>query len=35
MSIPSEIQDIIDRLNGELRQIEQEATRGMNLIRPL
>lgn len=35
MSIPSEIQAIIDRIKGELAEIEQEATRGMNLIRPL
>jgi hypothetical protein len=35
MSIPSEIQIIIDRLNEELVQIEQEATQGMNLLRPL
>jgi len=35
MSIPSQIQVIIDRINGELAEIEQEATRGMNLLRPL
>ncbi|MCC0178456.1 restriction endonuclease subunit S [Waterburya agarophytonicola K14] len=35
MSIPPEIQSIIDRLNLELEEIEREATEGLNLIRPI
>jgi hypothetical protein len=35
MSIPAEIGEIIDRLNQELKQTEQEATEGINLVRPI
>lgn len=35
MSISSEIKVIIDRLNEELAEIEQEATRGMKQLSPL
>jgi hypothetical protein len=35
MSIPAEIADIIDRLNQELKETEQEATEGINLVRPI
>ena len=35
MSIPPEIQSLIDRLNLELEIIEREATEGENLVRQL
>lgn len=35
MPIPSEIAALVDQLNQELNQTEQEATEGVNLIRPL
>ncbi|MCL1466264.1 hypothetical protein [Argonema galeatum] len=35
ITIPSEIQALIDRLNQELAQIEREATEGLNLARPI
>ena len=34
MAIPPELSNIIVRLNQELTTIEQEATRGLNLLRP-
>ena len=33
MPIPSEIQAIIDRLEGELEEIEREITEGLNILR--
>lgn len=33
MPIPSEINEIIQRLNQELNQIEQDATVALNLVR--
>ncbi|MDJ0713952.1 MAG: hypothetical protein QNJ54_07005 [Prochloraceae cyanobacterium] len=35
MTIPTELSVIITTLNQELNQIEQEATRGLNLVREL
>jgi hypothetical protein len=35
MSIPPEIQALVDRLNQELEEIEQEVIEGLNLIRPI
>lgn len=35
MPIPSEIAALVDQLNQELNQTEQEATEGVNLVRPL
>lgn len=35
MPISSEIQSLIDRLNQELDETEEEATAGLNLVRPL
>ncbi|MFB2895894.1 hypothetical protein ACE1CI_23540 [Aerosakkonemataceae cyanobacterium BLCC-F50] len=35
MSIPPEIRDIIDRVTLELNEAEQEATEGINLVRPI
>ncbi|MCL1468136.1 hypothetical protein [Argonema galeatum] len=35
MPIPSEIQDLIDRLNRELAETETDATQGLNLVRPI
>ncbi len=35
MSIPPEIQALVDRLNQELGEIEREATEGENLLRQL
>ncbi len=35
MPIPSEIQSLVNRLNLELETIEQEATEGLNLVRPI
>ncbi|WP_199315323.1 MULTISPECIES: hypothetical protein [Oscillatoriales] len=35
MPIPSEIQDLIDRLNQELAETETDATQGLNLVRPI
>lgn len=35
MSITPEIQALVDRLYQELREIEQEATEGENLLRQL
>lgn len=35
MPIPSEIQDLIDRLNQELAETETDATQGINLVRPI
>jgi len=35
MPITPEIQALVDRLNQELNQTEQEATEGLNIVRPL
>jgi len=35
MSIPPEIAAFVDRLNQEFDETEQEATEGVNLVRPL
>lgn len=35
MPIPSEIAALVNQLNQELNQTEQEATEGVNLVRPL
>jgi len=35
MPIPSEIRELINRLEQELDEIEQKATDGLNLVRPL
>ena len=35
MPIPFEIQSLIERLSLELETIEQEATEGLNLVRPI
>ena len=35
MSVPSEIVDLVERLNEELAQTDQEATEGVNLARKL
>ena len=35
MPIPPEIAALVDRLNQELNETEQEATEGVNLVRPL
>ena len=35
MPIPFEIAALVDQLNTELNQTEQEATEGVNLVRPL
>lgn len=35
MSITPEIQDLVERLNQELGEIEQEATEGENIIQQL
>lgn len=35
MTIPSEIRSLVIQLNQELALIEQEATRGINLLRPV
>ena len=35
MPIPSEIQNLIDRLNQELADTETDATQGLNLVRPI
>ena len=35
MSIPPEIATFVDRLNQEFDDTEQEATEGVNLVRPL
>ena len=35
MPIPSEIESLINRLDLELKTIEQEATEGLNLVRPI
>lgn len=35
MSIPTEINALISRINREISQIEQEATEGLNLLRNL
>lgn len=35
MTIPPEIQDLIDRLNQELDETDLQAIDGLNLVRPL
>jgi len=35
MPLPSEIQDLIDRLNLELDETEQKVTEGLNILRPI
>lgn len=35
MTIPSEIQDLINRLNQELDGIEIQAREGLNLLQPI
>ena len=35
MPIPPEIETLVERLNIELETIEQEATEGLNLVRPI
>jgi hypothetical protein len=35
MTIPSEIQSLVARLEQELGEIEREATEGLNLVRPI
>jgi len=35
MPIPSEIQNLIERLNQELAETETDATQGLNLVRPI
>lgn len=35
MPIPSEISNLINRLNQELNETEQEATNGLNLLQPI
>ncbi len=35
MPIPSEIQNLIERLNQELAETEADATQGLNLVRPI
>lgn len=35
MTIPSEIEDLVNRLNQELDRIERDASEGSNIIRSL
>ncbi|MFB2972564.1 hypothetical protein ACE1CD_26695 [Aerosakkonema sp. BLCC-F183] len=35
MPIPSEIRELIDRINQEINETEQEATEGISLVRPI
>lgn len=35
MQLPPEIDDLLEQLNQELNQVEQEATAGLNLAKPI